>query len=159
MTFEWRHAVAVVLLLFAWKGSSISLEWPLPSTTVKTPQPAAELLIWAQPLRKVVSGMLPHDREYLANFYEAMAFVLLRDGDREQPIVATSDDFVRFHSGSLELAIDKASVGKYPGLAEAIDETFVNAAGTDSVALSPDQRKRLVAACGVLSWTFRVNRG
>lgn len=151
--------MAVVLLVFAWKGSSISIEWPPRDTAVKTPQPAAEMLIWAQPLRKVVPTMLPHDREYLANFYEAMAFVLLRDGEREQPIVATTDDFVRFHSGSLELAIDKASVGKYPGLAEAIDETFVNAAGSDSVAITPALRKRIVAACGVLSWSLRVHRG
>lgn len=159
MKFSWRHAVAVILLVFAWKGSTISLEWPQPLASVTTPRPDASLIIWAQPLRGVLPKMLPADREYLARFYDAMAFVLLRDGDREEPILKTTDDFVVFHGGSLGMAIDREKVGKYDGLDAAIDETFVNACGADAAAITPELRKRLVSACGVLAWTLRVNRG
>lgn len=158
MKVEWRHIVAVVLLVFAWKGSSIKMDWPpAPHTNIATPRPDPAILAWATPLKDVVPKMLPNDRQYLANFYDAMAFVLLRDASRETPIVGTTDAFAAFHAGSLQMAIDKANVGKYPGLAEAIDETFVNAVGAESKVLDADSRTKLTAACGVLSWVFSVH--
>jgi hypothetical protein len=86
-----------------------------------------------------------------------MAFVLLRDGDRDKPIIGNTDQFAVFHAGTLNLAIEKANVGKYPGLDRAIDMTFFNAAGAESAVIDADRRTKLVAACGVLSWVFRVH--
>ena len=157
MKIEWRYIVAVVLLVFAWKGSALDLNWPpAPHTTITVPKPEPELLAWAEPLRPILPKMLLKDRQYLASFYDAMAFVLLRDAGRDKPIVGSTDSFASFHAGSLQMAIDKAAVGKYPGLGAAIDQTFINAIGADIRPLDKDTRTRLTAACGVLAWAFKV---
>lgn len=160
MKVEWRFIVAVVLLLFAWKGSSIRMDWPpAPSTVISTPKPDKALLVWAEPLRKILPSMLPADRQYLANFYDALAFVLIRDSKRSDPILKTTEDFAVFHGGSLEAAIDKEKVGVYPGLDEAVDQVFATAIGSDDVkVIDADTRTKLAAASGVLSWAFTVNR-
>ncbi len=159
MKVEWRYIVAAVLLFFAWKGSSIQMDWPpAPHTVIATPKPEKELLVWAEPLRKILPTMLPADRQYLANFYDALAFVLIRDSKRTDPILKTTEDFAVFHGGSLQAAIDKEKVGIYPGLGEAIDQTFGTAVGTDDVVvIDADMRTRLTAASGVLSWVLTVN--
>lgn len=160
MKIEVRHIVAAVLLLFAWKGSELDLSWPpAPNTTIAAPTPAKEFRQWADPVKALVPKMLPADRIYLAHLYDAMAFVLLRDRDRETPIIGTTEAFANFHGGTLDLAIDKAKVGRYPGLAEAIDQTFLTAVGTDEPrALTADEKQRLIVACGVLSYTFGIGR-
>ncbi len=150
--------MAVILLLFAWKGSTINVDWPPAKREIeKVPAPDKALLAWAEPLRAVLPKMLQADRQYLANFYDAMVFIIMRDAGRDSPILNSTDSFAAFHAGSLQLAIDKANVGKYPGLAEAIDETFVNAVGADVKPLDKDTRTRLAAACSVLSWSFTVH--
>lgn len=154
-----RYVVAAALLLFAWKGAILQMEWPpRPLQAAAIPKPAPELLVWAKAVQPILPKMLPSDRKYLANFYDAMAFVLMRDGDRAQPIVSTTEKWVTLHSSSLNLAIERASVGRYPGLGEAIDEAFFSALGADVQSISPEARRRLVAACGVLSWTFSIHR-
>lgn len=149
--------MAAVLLLFAWKGSALTVSWPpAPAATVVVPKPDSVLLEWAEPMRAILPGMLAKDREYLASFYDAMTFILIRDGGRPKPIVDTTDKFVVFHAGSLQMAIDKANVGKYPGLGEAIDQTIVNAIGADVRPLSPEDRTKLTAACSVLAYVLKV---
>ncbi len=159
MTFQVRLVVAAMLLLFAWKGSTLRLEWPPapPAASVTTPQPSPEVLAYAAPVREYLPRMTPKDRLYMANFYEAMAFVLLRDGGRDEPIVTNTDKFIGFHGGSLRMAIDKGDVGKYGDLGAAIDRTFVNAVGADPKPLDADVRQKIVAACGALAWTFRIH--
>ena len=157
MTAQWRYVVAALLLVFAWKGSSLTIPWPpAPATNVVIPKPDNVLLEWVEPLKPILPKMLVKDREYLASFYDAMTFILIRDGGRSKPIVDTTDKFVVFHAGSLQMAIDKANVGKYPGLGEAIDQTIVNAIGADVRALSPEDRTKLTAACSVLAYVFKV---
>lgn len=154
-----RYIVAAILVMFAWKGSELTAIWPpAPLKAIDTPKPSPDLLALAEPLRPILPRMLPKDREYLATLYDAMAYVLLRDGDREKPIITTTEQFAAFHSGTLRLAIDKASVGKYPGLAEAIDQVYVAAAGADVKELDKESRRHLIAACGVLSWSFGIGR-
>lgn len=154
-----RYIVAVVLLVFAWKGAEVKLQWPpAPQKEVVNPAPGPELLAWAEPLRPILPKMLPADRQYLSALYDAMVYVLMRDGERDNPIVTDTEKFSAFHAGTLRLAIDKASVGKYPGLAEAIDQTFLAAAGAEVRPMDKDTRARLTAACGVLSWTFGMGR-
>jgi len=154
-----RWIAVVVLLFFSWKGVDLDLPWPPGQAhEVDTPRPSKEALEWSAPVRAIAGKMLPTDRVYLSSLYEAMAFILLRDFDRDQPVVKTTDDFIAFHSGTLRLAIDKENVGKYSGLAEAIDETFVRALGADQRPLDGELRPRLIAACGSLAWTLRVGR-
>lgn len=153
-----RYTVAAVLLLFAWKGHELSLSWPpTPSAEVKSPQPSPEVMALAAPVREYLPRMLPKDRIYLAHFYDAMAFVLLRDADRGEPIISDTDKFVAFHGSSLRLAIDKADVGKYGDLGSAIDRVFVAAAGADARKIDAELRENIVAACGALSWTFSIH--
>lgn len=157
-----RLAVAVVILVFAWKGSIVDMPWPPPSVPgavdKPVPTPDEALRAWAEPLRPILPKMLASDREYLANLYDAMTFVILRDGQRDAPIVSTTQKFADFHAGSLRLAIDKAKVGQYPGLDRAIDQVFVSAGGPEVKAIDADTRTKLVAACQVLSWAFAIKR-
>lgn len=154
-----RLSVAAVILAFAWKGSVLDVVWPPPpATVIDGPAPDARLLKWAEGVVPIAKTMLPVDRIYLSNLYDAMSFVLLRDGQRDAPIVSTTEKFAKFHSGSLRLAIDKESVGKYPGLDAAIDEVFAQAGGPEVKAIDQDTRDALIAACQVLSWTFGIHR-
>lgn len=155
-----RYIVAGVILAFAWRGSVLDIPWPpKPFSEPVAPQPDPAILRWAENLGPIVAKMTPADRQYLANLYDAMAFVLLKDAKRDEPIISTTERFVRFHSGTLRLAIDRANVGKYTGLGEAIDEVFVNAVGADQRAIDEAARVKLVAACGVLSWVFSIHHG
>lgn len=153
-----RFVVAAILLLFAWKGHQVSIPWPPSQASgVNSPQPSPEVMSLAAPVREYLPKMLPKDRIYLANFYDAMAFVLRRDGGRDEPIVSDTDKFVAFHGASLRLAIDKADVGKYGDLGGAIDQVFVAAAGADQQKVDASVREKLVSACGALSWTFSIH--
>jgi hypothetical protein len=151
-------AVAAVLLVFAWRGSELNVQWPpVPVSDIKVPKPEPELMQLAADVGKILPKMTPADRRYLAHFYDAMAFVLLRDGEREKPIIADTERFAAFHGGSLRLAIDKSDVGKYDGLGEAIDMAFIKANGADVLKVDEKVRRNLVVACGVLSWTFSIH--
>lgn len=153
-----RIAVAALLLLFAWKDSFVSVSWPPTGVQLEDiPKPNSELLKWGEQVAAIAPKMLPGDRQHLASFYEAMQFILLRDGDRAQPIISDTDKFVAFHSGSLKLAIEKKKVGLYPGLDKAIDLTFIAAAGADSSQIDGKKRDELIAACGVLSWILGIH--
>lgn len=157
MNGQWRYVVAALLLVFAWRGSALSIPWPpAPAVNVVIPKPEGVLLEWAAPLRPILPRMLVKDREYLASFYDAMSFVLLRDASRERPVIKTTGDFVVFHGGSLQLAVDRANVGKYPGLGEAIDLSIVNALGGDARTLNDTDRVKLTAVCSTLAYVFKV---
>jgi hypothetical protein len=151
-----RWLVVAVLLFFSWKGASLNLHWPPHDEAVEAPKPEKEASEWCAAVRPIAAKMLPGDRVYLANLYEAMGHILKRDFSRDQPIIKTSDDFVTFHSGTLRLAIDKASVGKYPGLAEAIDQAFLAAMGADPKPLDSVAQARLLSACSAMSWAIGI---
>jgi hypothetical protein len=153
-----RYIVAAVLLIFAWKGAELEVPWPPQNHVIDGEGPPKELLVWADELRPIVKTMLPKDRIYLENLYDSMAFVVMRDETNAFPVLTDTGKFVNFHAGTLGLAIDRANVGKYPGLGEAIDAVFFKAAGPELKPLDKDVRTKLVAACGVLSWTFGIHR-
>lgn len=159
MKIEMRYIVAAALLLFAWKGHLTTLEWPTVATKdAVLPSPPPEAMQWAADVRAIVPKMLPSDRLYLRDFYDSMSFILVRDKARgDAAIMQTTEDFAEFHGGSLDAAIDKAKVGKYPGLDKAIDAVFFKALGTDDPRkLTPAERDQLVVACGVLASTFGI---
>lgn len=150
--------MAGMLLFFAWRGANVQIEWPLPGVTLaKDTQPDPADLKWAETLKGVVTKMTPKDRLYCANFYQALRFVVERDGKRSDPIITDTTKFEAFHAGSLKAAIDREDVGKYDGLGEAIDEVFVNAAGADVQKVNAQVRGKLLAACGVVAWTFSIH--
>lgn len=160
MKIEARHIVAVVLLAFAWRGNELKMQWPQlqkPAAVAVAAKPTADQLAWAADLKAILPKMLPADRQYLASFYDATSFILTQDGARSTPIIGDTDKFTVFHAGSLQLAIEKKNVGKYPGLDKAIDSVFLNASGADVAAIDADKRAKLIAACTVLSHVFRIN--
>lgn len=153
-----RLVVAGVLLVFAWKGNEVTIPWPNPpAVTVTTPQPSPEILAMAAPVKEYLPKMTPKDRIYLGHFYDAVAHVLLRDGERDVPIVTDTKKFEAFHGGSLRLAVNKSDVGKYGDLGVAIDKVFLDAVGADEKSVDDDVRAKLVAACGALSWAFSIH--
>ena len=161
MRLEARHIVAAVILLFAWRGGNLSMKWPqLPqpaAAVAVVEKPSADQLAWASELKAILPKMLPSDRQYLAAFYDATKFVLTQDGERSTPIIGDTDKFTVFHAGSLQLAIQKKNVGKYPGLDKAIDSVFFNAVGADVKAIDKATGEKLIAACNVLAHVFRIN--
>lgn len=159
MKVEARHIVAAVILFFAWRGGELGMKWPQmpqPAAAVAVAKPSAEQLAWAADLKAILPKMLVGDREYLSAFYDATRFVLTQDGERSTPIIGDTDKFTVFHAGSLQLAIQKKNVGKYPGLDKAIDAVFLNAAGANVKAIDNDTRAKMTAACSVLTYVFKV---
>lgn len=154
-----RWIVAGMLLFFAWRGTSLKIEWPpAGSTAVQSmKRPDTADLKWAAGVKAIAPKMTPADRLYCANFYSALAFVVARDGGRKEPIISDTTKFEAFHAGSLEAAIDQKNVGKYDGLGPAIDETFIAAVGAGVQDMTPDIRGRLVEACNALAWTFAIH--
>jgi hypothetical protein len=153
-----RYVVAAVLVFFCWNGVKFDMAWPPESTSEPTiAVPSEAQLAWAEPLKAVLPKMLPSDREYLSAFYDALGFVIYQDGSRSSPAVTSSDQFVQLHAGSLNLAIEKKNVGKYPGLDRAIDQVFLAACGAESVSLTKESRMTLVSACNTLAWAFRIH--
>lgn len=153
-----RLLVAAVILYFAWAGAGLKVPWPQDSMpSVAAPEPTAEQMEWAKPLAEKLPKMLAKDRQYLSDLYAAMHFVVGQDGKRSKPILPTTDAFIVLHGGSLQLAIEKAAVGKYPGLDDAIDQVFLAAAGPEPKQLDQPVRDKLLEACAVLSKAFRVN--
>jgi hypothetical protein len=153
-----RFVMAAVLLVFCWKGAALNVRWPQPpAVAVQVPKPSAEQLAWADDLKPILPKMLAKDREYLSSFYDAMRFVLGQDAGRQPPIISDTDKFIAFHAGSLTLAIEKENVGKYPKLDDAIDSVFFAACGADPASIGDAQRQKLMDACGVLAYVFKVH--
>lgn len=153
-----RYVVAAVLVFFAWNGVRFDMTWPPKSLSEPTiVVPSESQLAWAEPLKAILPKMLPEDRQYLSAFYDALGFVVYQDGSRSSPAITTSDQFVQLHAGSLNLAIQKKNVGKYPGLDRAIDQTFLAACGPESESLTKESRMTLVSACNTLAWVFRIH--
>lgn len=154
-----RWILAAVILFFSWRGTVSNLSWPPYEEVagVRCQQPPAESLRWAAPTKAILSRMTPSDRNYLANFYDALSFVIERDGLQSQPVITDTGKFESFHAGSLRLAIDRGDVGKYDGLGEAIDATISNGVGDDLKSMDEETRKKVVDACAVLAWTFTIH--
>lgn len=155
VTLSWRYIVAGLLVWFTWKGATMPLAWPPEQVEVVTPEPSDEARGWVSHLK--VDNILPKDRIYLSGFYSAIGYVMDRDADLEEPIVTSNDKFTRLHSGSLQHAIEKGEVGKYPGLGRDIDKVFFEAAGDEAAAMDDDMRENIVDACDALAWKFDIN--
>jgi len=133
-----RGLIVAVVLLFVWRGKLDSLVHPrdvpavttLPSTVVVDDTARA----WVKDVK--VDAILPADRNYYGRFFDALTWILGNDGDHDAPNMDTNEKLRRFYSGSLDLAIEKKAVGKYPGLSESLDKAFALAAsGIDPATL------------------------
>lgn len=164
-----------VVLWFLWADRVGTLKYPdqVPQVEpIAAPDEAGKALVAGIK----VDGILPADRIYYAGFYNSLDAVLLNDSKNDPRTLDTTEKFRRFHTGSLDFAIEKEKVGKYPGLGEGIDRAFtLAAAGVDPRNLTPeDEAKamtdgltprpmtnamsdRLRAAARAIAWKFNIN--
>lgn len=164
-----------VVLWFLWSDRVAMLNYPAQVPQVEpiaSPDEAGKALVAG--IR--VDGILPADRIYYAGFYNSLDAVLLNDSQHDPATLDTTEKFRRFHSGSLDFAVAKEKVGKYPGLGEGIDRAFALAAsGVDPRNLKPEDeakaladgltprpmtpamRDRLRAAARAIAWKFNIN--
>lgn len=171
-----RYLVAAGLLWFALGGDAIKFKLPdivgwkqggpqKPSIMLESEE-SHSLEAAKADLAKIAGTMLPADRQYLADFYEAMFWVVGNDRG-SVPVIADSEAFTVFHAGSLKLAIEREKIGNYPGLDAAIDRVYLIVAGADVGKLSEPYRKtidesrreRIAKASALISWILRVRNG
>lgn len=135
---------AVVLIL----AGLVALWRPeLPSAN-SIPAPADEATRAAVlPIR---ASLARRDDRRLARFYLALADVVRRDRGR---VIATTADLRELNRRAGLLAFQKTElVGKYPGLAEAIDGALAELVGLDDVPLDEAKRTRAIAALEAIAW-------
>lgn len=153
-----RILTVAILLAFAWRGEIKTALWPPASKpeAVVTDKPDDESLAWTAGIS--AAGMTPKDRMYVADFYAAVGYIIKQDGARKSPVIGTGQQFSVFHAGSLQLAIDKGDVGRYPGLGASIDRAFFAAAeDDDDKSMTPELRDRFVRCCNALAWRFTIH--
>lgn len=136
-------SVAVVLW-FVWRGRVDSLLHPNDVPAVVAEAPDADGRAWTAGVE--VANILPADRDYYGRYFDGLDWVVGNDGDHDTPIIDTNEKLRRFIAGSLDAAIEKKSVGKYPGLGESLDRAFALAAsGVDvSTLTTPEAIEKAV---------------
>lgn len=153
-----RFIAVALLLLFAWRGEIGSLRWPpasKPAVAIDG-RPDDEAMSWTSGIN--VNGMTPRDRIYLSSFYQALAFIKANDGKSQTQVMDSTQKFAAFHAGSLQLAVDKGDVGRYPGLGASIDRAFFAAAGDrDDKPIDADTGDRLIRCSKALAWRFAIH--
>lgn len=143
-------------LLFSWRGAVLKVAWPESGKGLPR-HPLPEEIALTSGVRRLAPGMLPRDRVYLSHFYDAIQQTLERDGEREQPILADTAMFFSFHSGSIDLAIERGEIGDCRDLWPEIDGAFIAAIGAGVQDMAEAVRGRLESAAVALSWALRVN--
>tara|TARA_R100000278_G_scaffold110854_1_gene88191 strand:+ start:1614 stop:2084 length:471 start_codon:yes stop_codon:yes gene_type:complete len=153
VSFNWRLIVGATLIYFAWNGSSLDLPWP-PAEGPKVEKPDEISREWVMGIR--VNNILPKDRIYLSRFYDAMGWIIMRDSERDTPIISNTEKLSEFHAGSLQLAIDRDDVGKYAGLGKSVDDAFKKVLGDDVSPIEGDSTEAVILLCNALSWRFAI---
>lgn len=124
---------------------AVSLAAHFVSTAVSGPAPAP-----APAPEGILASLERNDRKALLDFYSALADIVVRDGQAENPVCKTKFDLRERHRQALALAFaNTAIVGKYPGLGERLDAYLLAAIGDTDAQLTPDLRG--VAARSFLS--------
>jgi hypothetical protein len=81
------------------------------------------------------------DRKNLLDFYAAMADIIVRDGQAENPVCKSTFALREKHRQALAMAFAHTGiVGKYPGLGERLDAYLLAAIGDTDVLLTPESR-------------------
>lgn len=136
-----RAIIVAVVLFFLWRGKIDTL-------LHRRNDPARPPLVVVDDLARAwardvsVDSILPADRAYYSDFFDSLVWILLNDGNHDTPILDTNEKLRRFYAGSLDLAIEKKAVGKYPGLGESLDRAFALAAsGIDPATLVTEEAR------------------
>lgn len=130
-----KGIIVAVVLLFVWKDRLDSIVHPRDVPAVAAVAPDAEAKAWTSAIQ--ADGILPVDRDYYGRYFDALDWVIGNDGAHDAPLIDTNEKLRRFIAGSLDAAIEKQMVGKYPGLGESLDRAFaIAASGVDASTLT-----------------------
>lgn len=140
-----KGIIVAVVLLFVWRDRLDSIVHPRDVPSVAVAVPDAEAKAWTSGIK--AAGILPVDRDYYGRFFDSLDWVIGNDGEHDAPLIDTNEKLRRFIAGSLDAAIEKQMVGKYPGLGESLDRAFALAAsGVDvSTLTSPEAIEKAVS--------------
>jgi hypothetical protein len=140
-----KGIIVAVVLLFAWRDRIDGLVHPRDVPAVAVTVPDADAKAWTSGIK--ADGVLPVDRSYYGGFFDALDWVIGNDGEHDAPIIDTNEKLRRFIAGSLDAAIEKQMVGKYPGLGESLDRAFALAASNVDVSTltSPEAIEKAVS--------------
>lgn len=127
-----KGIVVAVVLWFVWRDRIDSLIHPTDVPAVVAEAPDADAKAWVAGVE--VGKILPVDRDYYGRYFDGLDWIIGNDGDHDAPILDTNEKLRRFIAGSLDAAIEKKSVGKYPGLGESLDRAFALAASNVDVS-------------------------
>jgi hypothetical protein len=134
-------AAAIVLLAFLFP-EGVKLPTPTPAPT---PEPPAVVVV-DDTIVSLLANADRADKARIVSVYEGLRHVLARDQGAR---VNTTEKLAELQANTLQLAIE--SPGKYPGLDEAIETSFVAAMGTDDVlSVTPEVVTKLLAWCDLI---------
>lgn len=95
----------------------------------------------------VLSGVSAEDRQKFRDFYEALADIVVRDGQGVAPVCKSVFDLRGRHRNALWCAFGATNmVGKYAGLGDRLDAYLLSAVGDTDVALTPELRQAAAKA-------------
>jgi hypothetical protein len=120
----------------------------------KQPQPSPErpsdaLVTAVQPVAAILKGH-GDDGGRLSAFYLAEADVVARDQGK---VIATTAQLRELNRRSGLLMFQRTGIeGKYPGLAEAIDQVLADRVGLDNVVFDAGKQKAAVETLKALAW-------
>lgn len=90
-----------------------------------------------------LSSAPAEDRARLSLLYDAMADLVERDGGKK---LATTGQVRNTYANSLEYGLQNTGiVGKYPGLAEAVESTLAKHYSLDNKTIDADLAKKIAA--------------
>jgi hypothetical protein len=99
----------------------------------------------------ILADAAPEDRSRISGIYDALAFVLKRDGAK---LITTTEQWALLQANTLQKAIE--TPGEYPDLDVAIEAVFARAIGTDDVvSVTPEVEQKLVTACETIANSAR----
>lgn len=144
MTFNMRQLAGVLLIAVAF------LDMQIPSVVPAPPKPDLP----RPSITVVVPEVQDERKSVLADFYLALAEIVVEDGARDEPQIGDTAAFAQFHASALGFAIKRKDIGTVPGLAEAIDKGFMDNLGEEVQALDSDVRARLAEVCKAIAWSI-----
>ena len=130
-------------LVFAYKSAAVEVE----SDHRGVPKPCRSVIRLASFVN--ASWLFPPDRVYLAAFYGTMRRILLEDASRNRPVIGTLEQFVSFHSKSLDLS-------PVAGLNELIWQVQYAFAGFAPMCCEKMNHIAAATVCESLSWRFGI---
>jgi hypothetical protein len=132
-----RTAIIVSGLLLGFGGLLAHYSPPL---AIVLPSPSI-------PSSAFLEGLSRQDAQSIRDFYAAMADIVVRDGQKAEPVSRSVGDLRNRHKQALSLAFENTGmVGRYPGLGERLDAHLLKAVGELDVPLTPALRASAAAA-------------